>query len=77
MNTQTVTVDLPANEAVYGMRELADTELDALLALEEMEIRGMQIADEEDLAELKGLISEDVLDALDACGEDEEWLLAS
>lgn len=77
MNTQTVTVDLPVNEAVYGMRELADTELDALLALEEMEIRGMQIADEEDLAELKGLISEDVLDALDACGEDEEWLLAS
>ncbi|MBD5559373.1 MAG: hypothetical protein HDQ87_03295 [Clostridia bacterium] len=55
----------------------AEMELDAMLDREAAEVRNMEIAEGEALAELTYLISENALADLDALFEEEEWLLAS
>ena len=80
MNTQMTMTDTRTTlttDDIFDLQELAGVELDAILALENAEIQGMQIADSEDLAELEQLISPNALRDLDALGEQDDWLLAS
>lgn len=83
MSTQTTMMDAqaaclkPVNEDFYGLDAVTDIDMDALLALEEAEIRNMQISEGSDLAELVQLISDNALEDLDAIPEPEYWPLAS
>ena len=80
MNTQITMTDtqtVTTTADIFDLQELADVELDAILALENAEIQSMQIIDSEDLAELEQLMSPSALRDLDALSAQEDWLLAS